>query len=237
MWSDEPVHIIVVGCGRVGSELALELSEEATRSWFDKNRDNLRVSPTSTADHRGLGLRPRRLFQAEADDRRRPRGRDQRRQHQHSLRAHRARPLQHQERGGAHLRPGARRHLHEARHSHRRHVLVDDPQVKRWMLPADDSIEWTDMANSMHLVERIVPDALAGQARHQLSMSATPCAWSAHSRRPWDGSTLRVSSPKKTTSWSSSSPTTDSRRCPICSRGNSEGRHRGWRVGRHVDRP
>jgi trk system potassium uptake protein TrkA len=35
-------------------------------------------------------------------------------------------------------------------------------QVKRWMLPSDDSIEWSDTANTMHLVERIVPDALAG---------------------------------------------------------------------------
>ena len=36
-------------------------------------------------------------------------------------------------------------------------------QVKRWMLPSDDSIEWTDTGNTMHLVERIVPDALAGK--------------------------------------------------------------------------
>jgi hypothetical protein len=31
------------------------------------------------------------------------------------------------------------------------------------MLPSDDSIEWSDTANTMHLVERIVPDALAGK--------------------------------------------------------------------------
>jgi trk system potassium uptake protein TrkA len=36
-------------------------------------------------------------------------------------------------------------------------------QVKRWMLPTDDSIEWSDIAGSLHLVERIVPDALAGK--------------------------------------------------------------------------
>lgn len=36
-------------------------------------------------------------------------------------------------------------------------------QVKRWMLPSDDAIEWTDTGNTMHLVERIVPDALAGK--------------------------------------------------------------------------
>lgn len=36
-------------------------------------------------------------------------------------------------------------------------------QVKRWLLPADDSIEWTASAGSLHLVERIVPDVLAGK--------------------------------------------------------------------------
>jgi trk system potassium uptake protein TrkA len=36
-------------------------------------------------------------------------------------------------------------------------------QVKRWMLPSDDAMEWTDTGNTMHLVERIVPDALAGK--------------------------------------------------------------------------
>jgi trk system potassium uptake protein len=36
-------------------------------------------------------------------------------------------------------------------------------QVKRWLLPADDSIEWTASSGAMHLVERIVPDVLAGQ--------------------------------------------------------------------------
>ncbi len=36
-------------------------------------------------------------------------------------------------------------------------------QVKRWMIPDDESIAWSDTTNSMHLVERIVPDALAGQ--------------------------------------------------------------------------
>ena len=36
-------------------------------------------------------------------------------------------------------------------------------QVKRWMLPSDESREWTDSAGSLHLLERIVPDHLAGQ--------------------------------------------------------------------------
>lgn len=36
-------------------------------------------------------------------------------------------------------------------------------QVKRWLMPTDDSIEWTDGTGSLHLVERIVPDHLAGK--------------------------------------------------------------------------
>jgi trk system potassium uptake protein TrkA len=37
-------------------------------------------------------------------------------------------------------------------------------QVKRWLLPADDSVEWTASSGTLHLVERIVPDVLAGKA-------------------------------------------------------------------------
>ncbi len=36
-------------------------------------------------------------------------------------------------------------------------------QVKRWMMPSDESIEWTDGASTLHLVERIVPDEMAGR--------------------------------------------------------------------------
>ncbi len=42
-------------------------------------------------------------------------------------------------------------------------------QVKRWIIPADDTVEWTDGTATMHLVERVVPDQLAGQALHHFS--------------------------------------------------------------------
>ena len=35
--------------------------------------------------------------------------------------------------------------------------------MKRWLLPADDSVEWTASSGTLHLVERIVPDVLAGK--------------------------------------------------------------------------
>jgi len=44
-------------------------------------------------------------------------------------------------------------------------------QVKRWMLPSDESIEWTDGASTVHLVERIVPDELAGRALTHFNIS------------------------------------------------------------------
>jgi trk system potassium uptake protein TrkA len=36
-------------------------------------------------------------------------------------------------------------------------------QVKKWIIPADDTVEWTDGTATMQLVERVVPDHLAGK--------------------------------------------------------------------------
>ena len=68
VWSDEPVHIIVVGCGRVGSELAMELSEEGhSVVVIDKNRDNLRrLTHFHGKTIVGSGFDRDVLFQAEA---------------------------------------------------------------------------------------------------------------------------------------------------------------------------
>jgi trk system potassium uptake protein TrkA len=43
-------------------------------------------------------------------------------------------------------------------------------QVKRWIVPVDESIAWTDDTASVHLVERILPDHLAGRAYHALEL-------------------------------------------------------------------
>ena len=68
VWSDETVHIIVVGCGRVGSELAMELSEEGhSVVVIDKNRDNLRrLTHFHGKTIVGSGFDRDVLFQAEA---------------------------------------------------------------------------------------------------------------------------------------------------------------------------
>lgn len=36
-------------------------------------------------------------------------------------------------------------------------------QVKKWIIPADDTVEWTDGTATLQLVERVVPDHLAGR--------------------------------------------------------------------------
>jgi Trk K+ transport system NAD-binding subunit len=41
------------------------------------------------------------------------------------------------------------------------------------MIPNDESIEWTNGAGSLHLVERVVPDALAGRQIHQFNVGDT----------------------------------------------------------------
>ncbi len=43
-------------------------------------------------------------------------------------------------------------------------------QVKRWIVPGDDSVEWTDGTATLHLVERIVPDHLAGRELRHFSI-------------------------------------------------------------------
>jgi len=165
VWSDETVHIIVVGCGRVGSELAMELSEEGhSVVIIDKNRDSFRrLTHYHGKTLVGSGFDRDVLFQAEATT---------------------AGAL-------AAVTNGDNTNILCARIARDHYAIknvvarIYDParadiymklgiptvatslwttqQVKRWMLPSDDSISWTDTANTMHLVERIVPDALAGR--------------------------------------------------------------------------
>jgi trk system potassium uptake protein TrkA len=173
VWSDESVHIIVVGCGRVGAELAMGLSEEGhSVVVIDKNRDNLRrLTHFRGKTIVGSGFDRDVLFQAEANS---------------------ADAL-------AAVTSGDNTNILCARiardHYSIKNVVarIYDParaeiymklgiptvatslwttqQVKRWMLPSDDSIEWTDMAGTMHLVERIVPDALAGKPAANFNLS------------------------------------------------------------------
>ncbi len=165
VWSDETVHIIVVGCGRVGSELAMELSEEGhSVVVIDKNRDNLRrLTHFHGKTIVGSGFDRDVLFQAEAttaDALAAVTSGD----NTNILCARIARDHYNIKNVVARIYDPARADIYmKLGIPTVATSLWTTQQVKRWMMPADDSIEWTDMAGTMHLVERIVPDALAGK--------------------------------------------------------------------------
>ncbi|HSN03243.1 MAG TPA: TrkA family potassium uptake protein [Acidimicrobiales bacterium] len=159
------MHIIVVGCGRVGSELAMQLSDEGhSVVIIDKNRDAFRrLTRYHGRTLVGSGFDRDVLQKAEAS----------------------------QADALAAVTSGDNTNILCARiardNYHIKNVVarIYDPQradiymklgiptvatslwttlqVKRWMMPSDESIEWTDGAGSLHLVERIVPDHLAGR--------------------------------------------------------------------------
>ncbi|HEY5437479.1 MAG TPA: TrkA family potassium uptake protein [Acidimicrobiales bacterium] len=165
MCSDDGVHIVVVGCGRVGSELAMQLSEEGhSVVVVDKSRDAFRrLHHFHGKTLVGSGFDRDVLFQADA---------------------RRANAL-------AAVTSGDNTNILCARIARDNYEIknvvarIYDParadiymklgiptvatslwttqQVKRWLLPADDSIEWTASSGAMHLIERIVPDVLAGK--------------------------------------------------------------------------
>jgi trk system potassium uptake protein len=165
VWSDESVHIIVVGCGRVGSELAMELSEEGhSVVVIDKNRDNLRrLTHFHGRTLVGSGFDRDTLLQAEAttaDALAAVTSGD----NTNILCARIARDHYSIKNVVARIYDPARADIYmKLGIPTVATSLWTTRQVKRWMLPSDDSIEWSDTANTMHLVERIVPDALAGK--------------------------------------------------------------------------
>ena len=159
------MHIVVVGCGRVGSELAMQLSDEGhSVVIIDRNRDAFRrLTRFHGKTLYGSGFDRDILFQADA---------------------RRADAL-------AAVTSGDNTNIlcaRIARDNYRiKNVVarIYDPQradiymklgiptvatslwttqqVKRWMLPSDESIEWTDGTGTLHLVERVLPDHLAGR--------------------------------------------------------------------------
>jgi trk system potassium uptake protein TrkA len=172
LWSDGRVHIVVVGCGRVGSELAMQLSDEGhSVVIIDRNRDAFRrLTRFNGQTLTGSGFDRDVLFQADA---------------------RRADAL-------AAVTSGDNSNIlcaRIARDNYRiKNVVarIYDPQradiymklgiptvatalwttqqVKRWLVPSDDSIEWTDGTATLHLVERVLPDHLAGRPLNQFNL-------------------------------------------------------------------
>jgi trk/ktr system potassium uptake protein len=168
------VHIIVVGCGRVGSELATELGDEGhSVVVIDKNRDSFRrLAHFQGKTITGSGFDRDVLFQADAA----------------------------QADALAAVTSGDNSNILCARiardHYSIKNVVarIYDPnraeiymklgiptvatsswttrQVKRWMLPSNTTITWSDASGTVHFVERIVPDVLAGRPAAEFSRGA-----------------------------------------------------------------
>jgi trk system potassium uptake protein TrkA len=167
------MHIVVIGCGRVGSELAMQLSDEGhSVVVVDKNRDALRrLTRFNGKALVGSGF-DRDILQ-EAD-------------------ANQADAL-------AAVTSGDNTNILCARIARDNYAIknvvarIYDPQrahiymklgiptvatslwttqqVKRWITPPEIEVEWTDGTATLHLVERIAPDSLAGNPISQLNNS------------------------------------------------------------------
>jgi trk system potassium uptake protein TrkA len=167
------VHIVIVGCGRVGSGLATQLSESGhSIVIIDRNREQFRrlgigFSGLSIV---GSGFDRDCLVQANVAD----------------------------ADGFAAVTNGDNSNILCVRIAREKYGITNvvariyDPrramvyqrlgiptvatvawttqQVKRWLLPDDDSIAWKDEQESIFLVERILPDHLAGRPLSELSI-------------------------------------------------------------------
>ena len=162
------MHIVVVGCGRVGSGLAMQLSDEGhSVVVIDKNRDAFRrlIHFNGRTIH-GSGFDRDVLAKAEAGQADALAavtrgdntnilcariGRDN-----YGIKNIVAR-IYDPQRAGIYMKLG----IPTVATS-----LWTTQQVKKWIIPADDTVAWSDGTATLQLVERVVPDHLAG---HELS--------------------------------------------------------------------
>jgi len=173
VWSDEGVHIVVIGCGRVGSGLAMQLSEEGhSVVVVDRDRDAFRrLTRFHGKTLVGSGFDRDILFQAEAA-------------HADALAA---------------VTSGDNTNILCARIARDNYKIknvvarIYDParaeiymrlgiptvatstwtalQFRKWMLPDDKSIAWSEGIGGLSLLERVVPDELAGRPVSDLNIS------------------------------------------------------------------
>lgn len=165
MCSTDFVHIVVVGCGRVGSGLAMQLADEGhSVVIIDKNRDSFRrLIRFNGQTIVGSGFDRDVLAKAEttqAD----ALAAVTRGDNTNILCARIARDnygvknivarIYDPQRADIYMKLG----IPTVATS-----LWTTQQVMRWIIPSDESIEWTGGDGTLHLVERIVPDELAGR--------------------------------------------------------------------------
>jgi trk system potassium uptake protein TrkA len=167
------VHIIVVGCGRVGSDLAMNLSEDGhSVVVIDKNKDSFRrLTSFRGKTLVGSGFDREILQHAEAssaDGLAAVTSGD----NTNILCARIARDNYNIKNVAARIYDPARADIY---------MKLGIPtvatstwtsqQVRRWILPSDDSVQWSDGLGLMHLVERVLPDALAGRELSSFNLS------------------------------------------------------------------
>jgi trk system potassium uptake protein TrkA len=167
------VHIVVVGCGRVGSDLATQLSEAGhSVAVIEKNGESFKRLGGSFNGERiiGSGFDRGALMKARAQD----------------------------ADGFAAVTNGDNTNILCARIAQTTYNIpnvvarIYDPkrariyerlgiptvptvtwttnQVKRWLLTEEESVAWSSATGALHLVERILPDHLAGKPLHDLNM-------------------------------------------------------------------
>ncbi len=167
------MHVVVIGCGRVGSELAGALQHAGhSVAVVDKNaRAFRRLGPDfARQDRRRLRLRPRPPRPG-----RHRRGRsfrlcDERRQLQHPLRPHRPRDLRHRARRRPDLRPAPRPHLPTPRASRPSPPSRGRPtRCCGGCCPGETSHDWVDPTGRIGLVERTIPAKAIGQKLAKLN--------------------------------------------------------------------
>ena len=160
------MHVVVIGCGRVGSELAgaLELADH-TVAVIDKNGRAFRRLPADFSGRTvvGLRVRPRPPRRSRHRRGRRLRVGDERRQLQHPVRPHRTRDVRDRARRRPHLRPAPRAHLPTARHPDGRDRRRGRPtRCCGGCCPTRPATTGSTPTGKVGLVERPIPPAAVG---------------------------------------------------------------------------
>ena len=167
------MHVVVIGCGRVGSDLAMGLSEEGhSIVVIDKNRDSFRrLTRFSGKTIVGSGFDREILSQADianADAVAAVTSGD----NTNILCARIARDTYGVKNVVARIYDPARAEIY---------LRLGIPtvatstwtslQVRRWIMPNDATVQWKDNSGTLQVVERILPDRLAGKKIEEFNIS------------------------------------------------------------------
>ena len=166
------MHVVVVGCGRVGSEIAGTLEQQGhTVSIIDKRKDAFRRLPKGFAGNRivGFGFDRDTLAEAgigEAGALASVTSGD----NSNIMSARVARETFGVERVVARIYDPRRAAIYQRLGIPTvATVTWATMQVRRWLLNEDETIAWTADSGKLSLIERFLPDSLAGQPLTQLN--------------------------------------------------------------------